>query len=333
MQDNHEISILIDEPDDGKRLDVVISSHIPSCSRSYASSLITEGKIRVRDARKKPGYHVKTGDDISAHIPPPKPIAALPEPMDIDVCYEDEYLIVVNKPPGLVVHPAPGHNTGTLVNGLLHHCPDLKGIGGDIRPGIVHRLDKDTSGMLVVAKDAPSLNHLARQFKSREIAKTYIALVHGEIENKQGHIALPIGRHPVDRKRMSALDNHHAYGRGAGKAREAETLWTVRDRFEGVTSLELNPRTGRTHQIRVHCAAIGHPIVGDSLYGKARGKGSASSKETIALLRSVHRQMLHAWRIRFTHPVSEEAMAFESPLPWDMKDLLGRLERMRDYSE
>lgn len=328
MQDDREFSILVTKCDAGKRLDVVISNRIPACSRSYASSLITEGKIRVRGAHKKPGYRVKTGDDLLARIPPPKPIASLPEPMNIDVCYEDEHLIVINKPSGLVVHPGPGHCTGTLVNGLLHHCPDLKGIGGDIRPGIVHRLDKDTSGVLVVAKNASAVNHLANQFKSREVGKTYLAVVHGEMKNEQGRIILPISRHPVDRKRMSAIDHGHGHRRRAGKNREAETRWIVRGRFIGAAWLELRPKTGRTHQIRVHCAAIGHPIVGDSLYGRLRmGKGSASSsKETILHLRSVQRQMLHAWKIRFVHPASEEEMTFDSPIPEDMKELIGKLE-------
>jgi 23S rRNA pseudouridine1911/1915/1917 synthase len=322
-----QFSISVAPSDAGTRLDVVVATHVPSCSRAYASSLITEGKIQVHGISKKPGYRVKADDVFSIYIPPPRPIASLPEPMDIDICYEDGHLIVVNKPPGLVVHPAPGHYTGTLVNGLLHHCPDLKGIGGEIRPGIVHRLDKDTSGVLVVAKNASTLNHLAEQFKSRTIRKTYLAVVHGEMDGEQGHIALPIGRHPVARKRMAVMENSHRHRRGAGKSREAETRWVVRERLTNATWLELHPKTGRTHQIRVHCAAMGHPIVGDALYGRSRmGKGSASSKEAIRHLRSVQRQMLHAWKLRFVHPVSGKTITFKAPIPDDMRALTDRLK-------
>jgi 23S rRNA pseudouridine1911/1915/1917 synthase len=222
---------------------------------------------------------------------------------------------VINKPPGLVVHSAPGHFSGTLVNALLHHCPDLGAIGAEIRPGIVHRLDKDTSGTLVVAKNAATLEHLAVQFKNRTVIKDYLALVHGEMSADSGTIRLPVGRHPVDRKRMSTHSR---------KGREAETGWRVVRRLGGFTLLELRLKTGRTHQIRVHCAAIQRPIVGDPVYG--RRKVAADHVEIHALLASVGRQMLHAWRLEIVHPCRGERMAFESPLPEDMGRLIEKLE-------
>ena len=231
--------------------------------------------------------------------------------------------MVLNKQAGLVVHPAPGHNSGTLVNALLHHCPDLAGIGGEIRPGIVHRLDKDTSGTMVVAKTADAHENLAGQFKNRKVQKKYLALVFGELKSDEGSLKLPIGRHPVHRKRMST---------NAPGGRFAETSWRVRKRLNGVTLLELTLKTGRTHQIRVHCSAMGHSIVGDKVYRSRKwmqnidrlfqGKSSA----TAALLKAVSRQMLHAWQLGLSHPETGEVMTFESPLPADMTELIAKLE-------
>lgn len=304
------VSVLSQEV--GRRLDTVIASLIPGCSRSYAADLIRQGSIRVRGTVKKPAYRVKAGDDISGHIPPPEPIQFDPEPIEMAILYEDEHLIVINKPPGLVVHPAPGHYSGTLVNGLLYHCPDLRGIGGKLRPGIVHRLDKDTSGTLVVAKNAPALEHLALQFKSRTIQKKYLAMVYGEIRGESGVISLPVGRHPVHRKKMSAFSR---------KGRPAETLWKVRERFQGATLLDIDLKTGRTHQIRVHCAAISHPVMGDDLYCGRRTGALIFAKLSHLLKKERFRQMLHAWQLEFVHPVSEKAMRFESPVPADMCEL------------
>lgn len=317
-----EFSIRVGPSDAGKRLDTVIAYHIPECSRSYAAHLINDGKIQVQGLQKKPGYRVKISDHILAFIPPPKAISFKPEAMDIDIVYEDNDLIVINKRPGLVVHPAPGHETGTLVNGLLYHCPDLKGIGGEIRPGIVHRLDKDTSGIIVVAKNSTALNHLAHQFKTRRIKKTYLAIVQGKMASEAGRISLPIGRHPVDRKRMSAGEN------GRVKRREAETYWSVKEEFAFTSMLEVNPLTGRTHQIRVHCAAIHHPIVGDPIYGGKKAWKSITSKHNQPhLSESVERQMLHAWKIGLAHPNSEKQITFEAPIPNDISDLIKALRK------
>lgn len=300
----------------GRRLDIVVASLIPDCSRSFATDLIRKGNIRVQGAVKKPGYRVKTGDEISGNIPPPDPVHFEPEQIEIDILYEDEHLIVISKHPGLVVHPAPGHYTGTLVNGLLYHCPDFKGIGGKLRPGIVHRLDKDTSGTLVVAKNAASLEHLALQFKSRTVRKTYLALVHGEIKGDSGIISLPVGRHPVHRKKMSTFSR---------KGRDAETFWKVRDLFEGATLLDINLKTGRTHQIRVHCAAISHPVIGDEVYGSRKMARLFPAKLSNLIKTYVSRQMLHAWQLRFIHPATGKTMFFESPLLADMHELVKAL--------
>jgi 23S rRNA pseudouridine1911/1915/1917 synthase len=246
------------------------------------------------------------------------PVVYLPEPIPIDILFEDSHLLVINKQAGLVIHPAPGHNSGTLVNALLHHCTDLSGIGGELRPGIVHRLDKETSGTMVVAKTEPVLNHLAAQFKKRTVGKTYLALVCGRVKEDSGEILLPIGRHQVHRKKMSVRSRH---------ARTAHTQWKARERYENATLLEVTLKTGRTHQIRVHCAAIGHPILGDTVYGGRKRKKSPLVKDnTGKLLPLPRRQMLHAWRLSFVHPVTEVEMAFESPVPKDMAEVIEGLK-------
>jgi len=317
MHDQSAFTILVDIPDSGKRLDLLVASRISDCSRSFATSLIRKGVIRVQGAPKKPGYRVKAGDIISGFIPPPEPVLFKPEPIPIHILYEDDDLIVINKQPGLVVHPAPGHYSGTLVNGLLYHCPGLEGIGGKLRPGIVHRLDKDTSGVLVVAKNAAAHQDLARQFKSRKITKKYLVLVHGKMDSDSGAVSLPIGRHPVDRKKMSTQSR---------KSRVAETMWQIRERFEQASLIEVDLKTGRTHQIRVHCAAIHHPVIGDSVYGGRKpGKTVAIVKD---LFRSVPRQMLHAWRLVFTHPVTEAVVSIEAPMPSDMQAVITALRQI-----
>jgi 23S rRNA pseudouridine1911/1915/1917 synthase len=296
--------------------DVFLAASLPGCSRSFACHLIASEHVRVNGRIQKPGYRLKAGDVVSGHIPAPQPVGYLPEPIPLEILYEDPDIVVINKPPGLVVHPAPGHTSGTLVNALLYRCPDLGGIGAVLRPGIVHRLDKDTSGTLVVAKNAAALEHLAGQFKNRTVRKDYLALVQGAMAADSGTIRLPIGRHPVDRKRMSTRSR---------RGREAETGWRVARRLGGFTLIELRLKTGRTHQIRVHCAAIQRPIVGDPVYG--RHKTAASQPPRVhALLASVRRQMLHAWRLEIAHPRTGERLCFESPLPEDMQRLIAELE-------
>jgi len=319
------LTIFAGAADHNRRLDAVVASHLPDCSRSLAANLIGNHQILVDHLPKKPGYRVKSGEQISIRMPDPEPVEYQPEPIPLDILYQDNDLVVINKPAGIVVHPAPGHSSGTLVNALLYHCPDLEGIGGAIRPGIVHRLDKDTSGTLVVAKNARALEGLAKQFKDRSVSKKYLALVYGEFANDAGTIDLPIGRHPVHRKQMSTTTR---------KGRSAQTSWQAREEFIGVTLLELTLKTGRTHQIRVHCAAMGHPIVGDQVYCSRKWLKnidkifSGASSSMAAQLKAAPRQMLHAWRLRLTQPATGEIMTFESPLPTDMETLIAKLRRM-----
>lgn len=300
----------------GERLDNLVALQVAGCSRSMAANFIRDGQIRVRNEIRKPGYRVKAGDIISGCIPAPEPISCQPEAITLCVLYEDDHIVVISKPSGMVVHPAPGHFTGTLVNAILYHCPKLEGIGGKIRPGIVHRLDKDTSGILVVAKTAAAQVNLGAQFKDRTIQKTYLALVSGRMKTLSGVIELPIGRHPVDRKKMSVLSKRN---------RDARTLWRVKELFDTASFLEVEIKTGRTHQIRVHCAAIHHPVVGDSVYGY-RNTGSNQPD----ILKTVTRQMLHAWRIAFAHPATGEKIHLESPIPEDMLQVLYGLRTKKE---
>jgi 23S rRNA pseudouridine1911/1915/1917 synthase len=305
----------------GKRLDVILSSHLQDCSRSYAAQLIQQGDVQVNQCPCKPSYRVHTGDAIEGTLQEPEAVDIGPEAIDLHILYEDAALLVINKPPGLVVHPAPGHPQGTLVNALLHHCDDLAAFRGEIRPGIVHRLDKDTSGALVVAKTPAVHEHLAGQFKDRSVRKTYLAIVKGEMKSPKGKIALPIGRHPTARKKMSTI---------APKSRSAETRYHVRENLWGATLLELDLKTGRTHQIRVHCAAIHHPVLGDDVYGGRHHAAVAPSSDPSALLNlraKVKRQMLHAWRLGFVHPVDGRWIRCEAEMPEDMQAVLACLRQ------
>jgi len=321
MPDEGGFTIKTVEADSEKRLDSFIADQIPCCSRKLAASLIRKGLIRVSDSVKKPGYRIRAGDIIEGVIPEPETTSFQPEPVELDILFEDEHIIILNKAPGVVVHPAPGHYTGTIVNGLLYHCPDLEGIGGEIRPGIVHRLDKDTTGVLAVAKNYAAHFHLSAQFKSRNIKKNYLAVVYGDFKEGSGVINLPIGRHPGDRKRMSVHSR---------KTRGAETHWKIRERFEGITLLELEIKTGRTHQIRVHCTAIQHPIVGDPVYGSRRAAQRIRLlKDRGVLIKNISRQMLHAWRLSIRHPATDQEISFEAPLPEDMAELIRNLKEFK----
>jgi 23S rRNA pseudouridine1911/1915/1917 synthase len=323
MPCNGGFTILADDSDVGRRLDIVVAAHLPGCSRSLAATLVTRQQILVGGQPKKPGYRVKSGDEIQGCMPPPAQVISFPEPIPLQILYEDAHIVVINKQAGFVVHPAPGHPRGTLVNALLYHYPDLQKSDREIRPGIVHRLDKDTSGTMVVAKTTAAHEEIARQFKRRKIQKTYLAIVHGEMAAAEGVIKLPIGRHCRDRKRMSASSR---------KTRAAETRWRVREQFRGFTLLELDLKTGRTHQIRVHCHAMNHPIVGDKVYRprklqKRLAIGHRQSSKTIDSVSLVARQLLHAWRLGVTHPVTQKEMLFESPMPDDMVSLVNTLRQ------
>lgn len=286
-----------------ERLDKVLLARYPDFSRSRIEGLVKAGFVTVNGApAEKAGQKVVASDVIDVTIPPPVPAVPEPEDIPLDVVYEDEDLVVVNKPAGLVVHPAPGHGAGTLVNALLHHCPNLSGIGGVARPGIVHRLDQDTSGLIVVAKSQVAMDGLVRAFAShRNVEKTYLAICHGRPRLDAGRIENLIGRHPVDRKRMAIVERN-------GKV--AITNWRVREADARTSLLECRIETGRTHQIRVHMASLGCPIIGDRVYGKG------------ALDRRLDpvpaRQMLHAWRLALWHPVRNERMTFVASVPPDM---------------
>ena len=287
-----------------QRLDKLLLGRNPDFSRSRIEGLIKAGFVTVNGAvAEKAGMKVSDDDEIEVEIPPPVP--AIPEPEDIplDVIFEDADMLVLNKAPGMVVHPAPGHFTGTLVNALLFHCPDLAGIGGVARPGIVHRLDQYTSGTMVVAKSQKAMESLVKAFASHtSVEKTYLAVCRGRPRLDSGRIENLIGRHPVDRKRMAILEK-------GGK--RAVTNWRVVDFKNGLSVMECRIETGRTHQIRVHMASLGCPVIGDTVYGKP-----ALDKR---LDPPPARQMLHAWKLKLWHPVEGRQMEFVSPVPADMK--------------
>ncbi|MBI2912458.1 MAG: RluA family pseudouridine synthase [Chloroflexi bacterium] len=287
----------------GERLDVFLSRRCRELSRSHARRLIDEGLVVVDGRPAKPSLLLAQGAAVNVTVPPAQPIELLPEQIPLTVIYQDHDLLVVDKPAGLTIHPAPGHPRGTLVNALLAICPDLQDMAATLRPGIVHRLDKDTSGLLVVARNDRAQRDLSRQLKEREVHKTYLALVHGAPRPPQGVIEAPIGRHPRNRKKMAVV---------AG-GREAETRYRTRETLDGYALLEVEPVTGRTHQIRVHLAAIGHPVVGDATYGRRSAL--------------VGRQFLHAWRLAFTLPASGRLVEFESPLPADLREALDAVRK------
>ncbi len=290
----------------GRRLDLFLAQ-VSGLSRSTIQRLIDEERVRIQGRPSKASYRVRPKDRITVSLPPQEPSGLEPEPIPINVLYEDQDLLILNKPPGMVVHPAAGRRHGTLVNALLYHYPELPGIGGVERPGIVHRLDKETSGCLMVAKTEKAHQALTRQFQMRQIEKKYLALVHGIVPDEARRIALPIGRHESERKKMGVRTR---------KGREAETRYRVLCRLKDHTLLEVSPATGRTHQIRVHLSAIGHPVVGDKLYGGRR--------EQKARLKAL-RQLLHAWRLSFTHPVGGHRIEVTAPLPEDFQKALERL--------
>ena len=303
-----------DESDAGKRLDYVIASHLIRCSRTQAANLIRDGFIRLDNLVVKPAHRVRFGDEIQGHVPPPKSTDIIPEPIELDTLYKDKHFIVINKPAGRVVHPAPGHETGTLVHGLLYHFPGLFSVGGRLRPGIVHRLDKDTSGCLVVALNDWAHQEISGLFKARTVYKEYLALVHGTVSGNMGRIDRPIGRHPVDRKKMTVNGRH---------AHTAQTNWRVVRRFPSATLIRLYLKTGRTHQIRVHLNALGHPVVGDRVYGPRRKVGILEVSPSNRV--RVPRQMLHARYLGFVHPASGKKVIFKAPIPKDMAAIIGAL--------
>jgi 23S rRNA pseudouridine1911/1915/1917 synthase len=310
------VKLLVTPDDVNERLDRFLTRQLPMHSRAYLQHLIEQGQILVEGRATKSGYRLRAGDHIAVSLPPPKPSDVLSERIPLNVLYEDPHLLVVNKAAGMVVHPSPGNVSGTLVNALLAHCPQLSGIGGVERPGIVHRLDKDTSGAIVVAKDDLTHRGLARQFADRQVKKFYLAIVRSDIRDSEGVIDAAVGRHPVYRQKMST---HTRAGR------EAITEFRVLERFGLYTLVELRPRTGRTHQIRVHMAALGHPLLGDPTYG--RNRKELTSSPLAQQLAWFRRQALHAWVLGFRHPTTGEQIECRAPLPDDLERLLAILRR------
>ncbi|MCX5905778.1 MAG: RluA family pseudouridine synthase [Deltaproteobacteria bacterium] len=304
--------------DRAKRLDVFLAEKEPSLSRSQVKRLIEQGHVAVEGKKAKAGMRLQENNIVSLTIPEPRVPEAQAEAIPLRILYEDAHLIVVDKPAGMVVHPGAGNYSRTLVNALLHHCPDLPGIGGVLRPGIVHRIDKDTSGILVVAKDEVTHRGLSEQFKKHTPERKYIGIVFGHIPD-EGQVEGSIGRHPRQRQKMSTRSK---------KGREARTHWKALDHFRHFTLTEFRLETGRTHQIRVHLSSMGHPILGDPLYGGRRGLSSIPSAPLRQALQNLKRQALHAAVLGFLHPVTGEKLVFTSPLPVDMQEVLAYLTEM-----
>jgi len=302
-----EINLEIEEKSD--RLDRYLAQHLSDLSRSRIQQLIEQGNVllngKICTSKKE---IVKLGDRVFLEIPAAQPLDLQPENIPLDILYEDDSLLIINKPAGLVVHPAPGHPQGTLVNAILAHCPTLPGIGGVQRPGIVHRLDKDTTGAIVIAKTDQAHQHLQAQLKAKTARREYLGVVYGSPRTESGTIDLPIGRHPIDRKKMAVVP--------VDSGRAARTLWQVQERLGNYTLMYFQLETGRTHQIRVHSAHIGHPIVGDPVYSSGRSVGV-----------NLPGQALHALRLRLQHPVTKELIDVMAPLPAAFTKLLEALRR------
>ena len=297
----------------GQRLDVFVVERFPELSRSHVQKLIEQGNVLVDGSVRKANYKLRGGEAVQVTVPQAEPISVEPEDIPLDILYEDKDIIVVNKARGMVVHPASGVYSGTLVNALLYHCQDLSGINGEIRPGIVHRLDKDTSGVMVCAKNDTAHLDLAEQIRTKTAHRTYWAIVHGNIKEEAGIIKGDIGRHPTDRKKMAIV-------RENGKP--AVTHFKVLERFGEYTLVECQLETGRTHQIRVHMTSIGHPLINDPKYGPKKSSPFA-----------INGQALHSLQLTLTHPVTKEEMTFTAPLPTDMEKILTGLRNKRSKAQ
>jgi len=289
------------------RIDKCVSVNLgEEYSRTYIKDLIDQGQMTVNGKNEKPKYIVKEGDVVELTIIPPEPLRAAPEYIPLNIIFEDDWIIVLNKPAGLVVHPGSGNKNGTLVNALLYYADRLADTGDELRPGIVHRLDKDTSGVIVIAKNERALRSLAKQFQKRAITKKYIAVVKGVISHDSGVVDAPIARHKIDRHKMDVVDDED-------EGRNARTVYRVVKRFSDCTLVEVHPETGRTHQIRVHMKHIGHPVLGDAVYG---GKSP-----------DIPRQALHAETLGFTHPDSGKYVEFHAPVPDDIMKVIKQRDK------
>ena len=308
----------VTERDAGTRLDVFVAAQVEELSRAAAQRLIRDEHALLNGRPAKPSATVAAGDEVQVTVPPPEPTDVAPEPIPLRIAYEDDDLVVVDKPSGMVTHPAPGNWSGTLVNALLWHCKELSGVGGKLRRGIVHRLDKHTSGLLVVAKTDLAHRRLAAQIQERRVERLYQALVWGADVPESGQIEAAIGRHPVDRKRMAVL---------TASGRPAATRFRVLERFDEMCFVEARLLTGRTHQIRVHFAHIGHPVVGDPTYGRQRLLRGGASEAVARALSALDGQALHAARLEFDHPRTGERLKLAADLPQDFAELLAALRQ------
>ncbi len=313
------LRVVLVEPDhDGTRLDNFLTALLPEQSRSQLQRLIKDGRVTGPGGGLRPSTQVRAGQTFTIDIPPPEPTSVEPEALPLRIVYEDDDVVVLDKPAGMVVHPAAGHRSGTLVNALLHHVKGLSGIGGEVRPGIVHRLDRGTSGLMVVAKHDAAHQELSRQFSDREVEKEYVALVWGVVQAGR-RIDAAIGRDPKDRQKMSTR---------ARRARSAVTRVTWARHFKGVSLLKVAIATGRTHQIRVHLSAIGHPIVGDPTYGGVHRRVPGDLRAVMRL----ERPFLHAARLSFTHPTDGRRVDFDSPLPPDLESVVDEIIEAQENS-
>jgi 23S rRNA pseudouridine1911/1915/1917 synthase len=309
INDEEELEVeehRLEVPEEGadQRLDVFVTNSLVKHTRSFVQKLIEDGRVQVNQRKVKANFRLATGQEIVVQVPAPEPLNVVAEDIPLDIVYEDEHLLVVNKKQGMVVHPAAGNYSGTLVNALLYHCQDLSGINGVLRPGIVHRIDKDTSGLLVVAKSELAHLGLAEQIKAHTVNRRYKALVHGVMPEPRGTIDAPIGRDPKDRKKMAVVHTN---------SKTAVTHYTVLERFREFSYIEAKLETGRTHQIRVHMTYINHPVVGDPLYGPRKNKFDLAG------------QALHAATLGFVHPATKEYLEFSAPLPDYFKELISAI--------
>lgn len=324
----NETKFQVEDSDRNTRLDVFLAEHMPEMSRSHIQKLIAKSCVLVDGVVTRAGHRLQPGEGIAVTVPPPEPTDILAEEIPLDVVFEDEQIIVINKPKGMTVHPAPGSRTGTLVNAVIAYSDDLSGIGGVERPGIVHRLDKDTSGLLVVAKTDQAHASLQAQIQARTAERRYLALVWGATKFNEAVVDAPIGRHPTDRQKQAVIKDTDRY-----TAREAVTHLKVLERFEGFTLLEAKLDTGRTHQIRVHCSFIGHPVVGDPTYGGTKrampsGYSKLDQRDLSTLIDGLQGQALHAFSLAFDHPITRERLSFDAPPSPDIEAILAWLRRV-----
>ncbi len=314
---NPTLTFTVSPEEISRRLDIYLRDRLPELTRSSIKNLLEKGRILVNGSALKAGYRVKAGDRIEVFLPEPEPVAVEPEPIPLEIIHEDDDIVVINKPPFIAVHPGAGRRKATLVSALLHHTERLSNVGGPLRPGIVHRLDKDTSGVMVVARTNPAHLALSRQFKDHTTKKTYVAVVWGVVKRDEGTIDLVIGRDSAHRKRFSTRTK---------KGRKAVTRFRVLERFQGFTLLELMPLTGRTHQLRVHLCQTGHPIVGDPLYGR-RTPSKRLPTTVREALGGIRRQLLHALTLGFVHPGENRYVEYRAEIPGDIKTFIEILRK------